>query len=256
MRVRDEDPPPNGPATDEASLARAALSELEAAAMEDIASEEIYAKSKEVAEKFLDANSWEERLAYVRDPERVRPLMEQHYSRPGNDDGPVLHREIPEKAEVLVHLSYLMLAITMPDFSVRPLAIERISEDQFLVDWESWVGYCGVPWTEFDTHRPTEPFVLRARVFQRNYFNFGFRDDTWASWQLEDRAGDHRIYGYVGREDPKMIELVAQTEDRPNPATPVYLLLKVRFPENAPSADQVEITEMIGRGWILPREEG
>ena len=235
------------------SLARDRLSELERASLARSTSKEVFLNARAVAEQFLKAETWEQRRNFVREPDRVAPLMQEHYAKPGNPDGAIPYRELPEDSKLAVHNSLLLLSVEMEDFTRRPLAVEQVSADQFLVDWESWVGHCGVPWDELDERRPSEPFLLRARIKERDYYNYGFQDDRWASWQLEDLNGDHRIFGYVDSTGPLMIRLATETR-REKKA--IYVLLKVRFPEDAPAGDQVEITEFVARGWVSPSISG
>ncbi|MFT5108450.1 MAG: hypothetical protein ACI8XO_002463 [Verrucomicrobiales bacterium] len=235
-----------------ASKARAALSDLEAAALDRQQSQQAFENARLVAEKFLDAPNWQKRLAFVREPERVRPLMERHYARPENPDGPFVHRPMGKNGKVVVHRSLMLLTVETEERDRLPLAVERIDEDTYLVDWESFVGHNEVPWMEIDTLLRTEPFVLRARIRKREYYNYGFQDSDWSSWQLEDRPGDHRLFGYVDRGGPLDTELFQHIADAKGS---VYILLKVRYPQDAPAGDQLEITEVIAKGWIQPKKK-
>ena len=226
-----------------AEAARNSLPALEAAALERDQSKEIYMRVRAVAEQFLNAGTWQERLAVVRQPGRVGPLMERYYSDPDNPDGPVPHRPIAENGRVQVYKSLLLIAIENEDRSRRPLAVERSAQDgEYRVDWESFVGHCEVSWKEIPEKRPSQPFVLRARVKRGNFFNFGFRDDKWTCWHLDDATGEHRLYGYTKRNGATEIGLVEAQRGTKEEA--VYVLLKVR------SAHQVEITEVIAKGWV------
>ena len=95
--------------------------------------------------------------------------------------------------------------------------------------------------------------MVRVRAKERDYYTYGFRDDAWVSWQLEDREGNHRVFGYVERNSPEHIELRLMTKGKKGQRkNPVYMLLKVRFPENAPAGDQLEIVEVVTKGWVAP----
>jgi hypothetical protein len=250
--LQDKEEVQREPEITEAEVARESLSALEAAALERESSNQIYARVRAVAERFLNAASWQDRLALVREPDRVAPLMERFYADPDNPDGPVPHLPLPPEGKILVHESLLLISVGKEDRRTLPLALELTAPDEYRVDWESFVGFCEVPWNEIPDRRPIEPFLLRAKVKPGNFYNFGFRDDSWSNWHLDDRRGEQRLYGYA--------ELNGVTESDlklhlGRSKKQVYLLLKVRFPEDAPSPHQVEITEVIAKGWVAPLAE-
>ncbi len=232
------------------------FSELEAASFDRTESKRVYARARAAAEQFLDAATWQERLSFCRDPKRVRMLMAEDHSNPARPDGPVARRPLPDQAKVVVNGSLILLSIEMDDFSRRPLAIERLSDDRYRVDWESWVGHCEIPWDELGQRRSALPFRLRARMLRRDYYNHGFQDERWTSWQLEDRTGQHRIFGYVEHQHPVLIQLESAARSQAT-NRPIHVLLEVRFPQSAPAGDQVEITKIITLGWVdTTRDDG
>lgn len=250
--LRDKEELEREPEISEADIARESMSELEVAAMGIESSNKLYARVREVAERFLNAASWQDRVALVREPERVALLMERHYADQDNPDGPVRHLPLPPEGKVLVNDSLLLIVVEREDRSRIPLAFERTAPDEYRVDWESFTGYCEVPWKEIPERRPTEPFLLRAIVKQGNFYNHGFRDDRWSNWHLDDARGEKRLYGYA--ELNGVVESYLKLHSGSGKSL-VYLLLKVRFPKDAPSPHQVEITEVIANGWVAPTED-
>lgn len=202
---------------------------------------------------FLTAASVEEKKRFVRDPGRVSPLMDHHYAQ---------ENYTPEGFEMLIRsqisfrdeMCYLL--VEAGNFLERPVAVERVAGeggDEYLVDWESWVGYCEFDPEEMRSKRPTEPFVIRASVSFEDYYNYGFSDDTvWRSYGVEIGEEAYNFLGYVRKGadlDKKLFEELQQSRGVR------LMILKVAYPPQARAKDQVEILEVISHnGWVLPRE--
>ena len=203
---------------------------------------------------FLTAATVEEKKRYVRDLDRVSPLMDHHYSRA---------EYTPEGFELLIrsNLNFrnemCFFRVETGNFLERPVAVERVEKeggDEYLIDWESWVGYCEFDPEEMREKRPVEPFVIRASVGLEDYYNYGFSDDkVWHSYGVKIGEEAYNFLGYVQRGsdlDKSLFERIQQT----NGFLP--MILKVVYPPQARAKDQVEIVEVISdQGWIIPGED-
>lgn len=224
------------------------LTELEADALEEAGRSEIRERAGSVAEQFFKARSIEERLPFVRDPERVRPLMEHYYST--HPDEPALPGAVAIEEAIAVRKSILVITVTVDGSMTRQLALQRHPDGSYLADWESFIGYCEIPWEDIPTRKATTPFLIRAKVKLTSYYNHGFEaDDSWVSWQL-DAIGDnnHRLFGYAKRDSQVLAKLGLHTMLTDRAA---LLTLRVKYPETAPASDQLEITEFVANGWVL-----
>lgn len=213
---------------------------------------EKYREAKPVAEAFLAAETWQERIQYVREPERVRPLMERYYQE--NEDGPYPHRGIATDGSLNFRDAILALAVERQDFGEIFLAID-FSQREPRIDWESFVAFCDMSWEAFQEERPLTPQTFRVVASQDSYFNFGFRgslevergEESWECFRLRDLEEDHVIYGYVRRQS----DLYRRLRSELLGVTEKMMVLEIAYPENPPAANQVIIHQFVADGWVL-----
>ncbi len=226
--------------------ARQALSPVEREVMDK--PEELFKRAGAVIESFLDAPNYKERLKFVRSPKVVAPLMERYYK--DHPDGAVEFRKPRDGWKLAPYQNFLLGSVELADFSEISIAVERMEDGRFLVDWESFVGYCDVPWDQIKKKRSTEPFLIRARATGGDYFNFGYTDDKWACIQLQDSDQEHTIYAYTELDGP---QLKALTKVMSISGT-THVTMKVAYPEGGKADNQVHVMGGISRGWVTMRE--
>ena len=204
-------------------------------------------KIENAVKGFMTSGSIQERLTFARDPERVKPLMEEYY---GNEEFEPEGFEELNRGEIRYRGDFFTSFVRIGDFSSGPVAVERFEDgDDFAyrVDWESWVGYCEMSAEDLVRAKPTEPKLLRIMLRQDSYYNYGYSDDrVWAAYRLGFRNSDRTLLAYA-RRDSKEGELLAELF---RDSAELLYTLKVRYPENARSGDQVEIVELLEQGWI------
>lgn len=204
-----------------------------------------------VVKSFLSAPSAEEALRQVRDPEGTAPklnawLAGKPYVAPG-------FRELVGDSVVNQDTTGEMFTVNVRtgDFELREIVVIG-TEGKLKVDWESWVGWSEMPWEEFQNQRPVEGKWFRVELSRVQYYNFDFKDDTvWVSYRLISPDGISSLYGYVPRLSPldERIRPVDQNGKE-------KLLLKLRFPPDASSNNQVIIEAVSGQNWVeLPGSE-
>lgn len=204
-------------------------------------------KIENAVKGFLTSGSIQGRLNFVRDPERVKPLMEEYY---GNEEFEPEGFEELNRGEIRYRGDFFTSFVRIGDFSSGPIAIERFEDGDdfsYQVDWESWVGYCEMSAEDLVRAKPTEPKLLRIMLRQGSYYNYEYSDDkVWAAYRLGFRNSDRTLFAYARRDSKEgevLAELFRDSEEM------VYTL-KIRYPVNARSGDQVEIVELVGQGWI------
>ncbi|MGI9240085.1 MAG: SGNH/GDSL hydrolase family protein, partial [Verrucomicrobiales bacterium] len=225
-----------------AQVAREMMSEVERLALDQPA--ETFAAAGVVLERFLSAPDYQERLQSCRDAERVRPLMEEYYSR--EKDGMLGFRKPRDGWQMRPYRSFLLAQVELDDFRSLPIVLERQSDGSYLVDWESFVGYCEIPWVKFQSDRPTDSFLIRARASAGDYFNYGYEKSEWVCLKLEDSAQNHCVYGYIKVDDP-LLEEVRQVMA---PSGVTHLMLNVAYPTGGEAGNQVLITGLVEKGWV------
>ena len=230
-----------------AAEARAALTELERDALDRDRTASTWAKVHAVMESFLAAPNYLERSKFVRDRKRVEPLMKKFYAT--NPDNPTKFRKLTERDKMSVRDSYIFRRFQTEDFVDKPIAFERQEDGSFLVDWESYVGYCEIPWKKIVKTRSTRPFLVRCLLSEGDYFNNGFDDDEWVCVRLEDGDRNYSFYAYAKKGSALDLKL----KDVLKPDGTTYVTVKVAYPEDESGGkNQLLLKEILTRGWVLP----
>jgi transcription elongation factor Elf1 len=198
---------------------------------------------------FLDAQSWEQAVPYIRDPERVRPLMEEYYTDHTFDPEPIIDLTLNQSGWRMGHLLATFSGITVDSYQNRVFHMERMTDGTWKLDWETLVGYNPLSWEELQREMPVEPVVLRCSLSPSEYYNFAFSNsDEYACFKIHDRTGQFTgIYAYAerGSELEERLVDVFQTSGLP------AVMLEVRYPRNAQQDNQVEAVSLVRRGWIM-----
>ena len=208
-------------------------------------------KVEETVKAFLNAGTVEERLRYSRNPEQVRPLMENFYEG-GEIDAEGF--EALNESEILYQDTFLTGLVQTADFLTSPIVVARKGEGEnstYLVDWESWVGYCDVSAEEMRRKKPTSPIKMRVLISPENYYNYGFSDDQeWQSYRLILRNSEHTFLAYAKRNS----EVIGKLTDIKDAYQGAPYVIEVVYPPNGKAEDQVEIVKVIGDGWIFSED--
>ena len=209
-------------------------------------------KLEEAVKNFVNAESPAELKKYIREAERVGPLIDRYYEQ-------VAYEAAGFESLNRLELSYLgeilTTSVTTADFLSSPIAVERVvdgDKESYQVDWESWVGYCDYPPEEMREKKPDQPFLMRVIMEPANYYNYGFSDDRkWRSLGLELKDPVYSFLGYVARDSEQDKELQIMMKN----ANALSCLIKVAYPSGARAKDQVEILEIVAKGWVTPLEK-
>lgn len=196
--------------------------------------------------RFATAAKPEDFLSLIRDRERVEPLIRKFYTKE-NPWTPLPLAKKPDLSSLAVHRSFVVFDMPLQDFSTLPIALEQ-SPTGFLVDWESFVAYSELPWSELRQQRPRQPVLLRAVLRPMDYWNMDFPSAaTHRCFQLSDKHGDNTLYGYVLKGSP----VEAQIAKTLLTAAYVNVVLNVKYPEKSTNDRQLEITDVLEKGWIF-----
>jgi hypothetical protein len=212
----------------------------------------------EVLEKFLTAPSYEERLKYVWNPERVRVLAGNSARYRG--DEPFLYRGINDKAlSVVKGRPTILVDIDLHDYTTKRVAM-HYGADGYRVDWEWFVEFSDTSWVDFTTRKPAEPLTFRLRASRDNYFNYQFDDpERWDCYKLESGDTEYRFYGYMDKSNPGAARLREAFVKEPGglgkPDTiysSIRCVLKLRYPAADGQVNMVEITDFVSMDWYGP----
>jgi hypothetical protein len=208
-------------------------------------------RMQEVIEKYLAANSVEDILPYCRDPERVAPLLKDYYSR--TPFAPVGLLQFGIGGNIVLEddadsgRSFAYLNFETSDYVSKTICLE-ILEDDFKIDWESAVGYSEMAWEDFQIQKPAQATLFRVIAMPADYYNYEFSDPSaWASFSLLDGKGGEELYGFVARDSANHRKIRQAFQKNSN----VWLVVRLKYPENARSSRCVEIDEVIHDRWVL-----
>ena len=198
--------------------------------------------------RFFAASTPDQQLAFVRDPQRVRPLMEHYYSS---------HPHTPHEWKALgwaltVEEAGYRLGYAQAVFAnAEPvsLIIEEMADGTFRVDWESSVRYGEIDWEEFIKTQPSAPTLFR--VIASKPQNIPPEAAPMGSELLEIKHPDDNdvVYAYFDRKDPKFIPLLQQLQTGNWKDVP--LTLRLCFPGPVGSGKNARIADVEGKGWLI-----
>lgn len=204
----------------------------------------ILRQTESLAQRFLAARSVGELLPLVREPAATEPKIREWLERRGPPTDTL--RRFAAAGDLVIQGRFVSADVTLGDFTRRRLEFEQTA-DGFKVDWESWVGWSELPWPEFRQQRPTGPKLFRVIVKPGEYYNFGFADDlAWRCYMLASPDGTELLYGYVERGSPLDMQVVPVAGGEPR-----AFILRLRFPPDAPSDNQVVIDSLVAEGWVV-----
>lgn len=197
---------------------------------------------------FFAASTADQQLAFVRDPQRVRPLMQRYYSSHAHTPlrWKTLGWALPVEEEGY-RLGYAQAVFA--DVEPVSLIIEEMLDGTFRVDWESSVRYGEIDWDEFIKTQPSMPTLLR--VIASKPQNIPPEAAPMGCELIEIRHPDDNdvVYAYFDRKDPKFIPLLQQLETGNWKDVP--LTLRLCFPGPVGSGKNARIADVEGKGWLI-----
>ncbi|MEO6473598.1 hypothetical protein [Luteolibacter sp.] len=208
--------------------------------------------------KFFDATTIDSLLKFVRQPDRVRPLMERYFA-----DKPVASHHLREfrmlqPLTLENHGNYWMATVELDNRDRSNLLLEIMPSGEALVDWETLVCYQPMKWDDFATKKPRGASMnFRVYVEQDNFFSHEFADsDRWNCFRLTALDSDETLFGYVHSDSPLSQELIEQLQR--NNGHKASMILRLVIPEGIQSHSGVIIEKLMSPRWLYmnPPESG
>ena len=155
-----------------------------------------YTKIKKAINAFLNVDSIEEMLPLIRHPKRVEPLLRDYYSR--NNFNPRDFNDFAEFTQAtLSGYPFWVTSIKKSDGNLVPMLIEQ-QEDEFLIDWETYVTYQPHDIESLVKTRPTGEFTIRCSVKPSQLNIYEYSDEKhWLSLALDIPDTDIQLRGYA-----------------------------------------------------------
>ena len=206
---------------------------------------------------FFGAGSVEEKLRWVRDAERVRPLMMDFYAshelKGAKWAGLGWSKSIAEPG---FRLGYVEAVFETGE--PMALIVEETEQGRVKVDWESSVRYGELPWREFVQVKPSKPTLLRVLASGSGSGSAGFGSENSELMQrlsVRHPSDLEPLEAVFDAKDPDLGSLVEQLESGAWKNVPVTLRLCFPGAESHAEKKMARITAVEGRGWlILPQK--
>ncbi len=215
--------------------------------------------AKQVVKNYLEADSMDQKIALVREPERVTPLMKDYFSRGHAAEGvkvAKIHCSTPgyyqsqdlkqRRSTVLAELSNGQQVTYYVEYLATGPKIE----------WESSVAYSPMDWRELINTKPTkkmEPQLLRVAACVDKYYNDDqFKENSHLCVYLQDPVtGDPLGNGYIPRMSEDGLRL-RKFLSGSNKNKPDQIMVEVRPVANSSKERIVEITKFVKAGFRNP----
>lgn len=201
--------------------------------------------------EFHNASSISDLLPLVRHPERVKPLMEHYYST-----RPVIDKRLRSISSfhpltLDKRADFWMVNVQQSGDRSSDLIIEINEEGEPLVDWETFVRYQPIEWTDYVKNRPEGVSMdFRVYVHRDNFFSNEFSDASiWTCFQLDAPDSEEFLYGYVRSDNPVAKQITNHIDQ--NGGNQAAMILRLHIPANLESKRGVVIEEMVCESWFF-----
>lgn len=200
---------------------------------------------------FFDSRSVEEMLRYVRQPERVRPLMEQYYSERPLKPTRVNGVSSLDALTIEYRGTFWIVSCDLEDLRDSQLLVEVEPSKMAKIDWETYVCYQPMDWDEFVRTGPADyTGDFRVYVEMDNYFTHEFSDsEVYDSFRLTALGAEEALYGFVDKRTAvakQMRKLLEENGMRPTP-----MLLRLNVPGNMQAKRAAVIRQLVLPRWIF-----
>ncbi|MFD0894451.1 hypothetical protein KBB96_06475 [Luteolibacter ambystomatis] len=225
------------------------VARLEQDARENAAAEVRVDRITDTARSFVAAASIDQMLPLVRQPERVRPLMEGWYARHPLTRGRFKSLSTFRPITLGDRASFWQVGCLLADETTRELIIEELPDGKMAVDWETSVIYQPMDWNDYTRDRPTGSFDFRVILQSDVFFSHEFSDSTrWSNFRLSTLGGEDPLYGYCQRDSET--ERYLQNLISRNRGRPVALVIRISTPPDLKSPRGVVIEKVMSEHWV------
>jgi hypothetical protein len=206
---------------------------------------------------FFAAESIDEKLQWVRDPDRVRPLMASFYAA----------HEF--KSQAFTELGWVK-SVAEPGYrfgyvqarfeNAEPVSVivEELADGRVVVDWESSVRYGEMSWKEFLQAKPERPTLLRLLAYRPPSAMGMVGEGQAKKWEVvlvKHPSDEAALEAHFDPNDPEMFPLLDQLQAGQWKEVPLTLRLCFSGEELNSNKKIARITAVEGRGWlILPQK--
>ena len=201
------------------------------------------ASAIETVRAYLMASYVNQRIPFVLNQDKVKPLMESRY---GKGKFNVSKFEILTDTEPTpTKTGFVKIDAELVDEVVEYYL--KKTKDGYRIDWEASVGYNPISVEEFRVLKPTKPVRLRVSAKLDDYYNYGFEHSEHINYSILIRSnGKEWGYGYVEKNTETGQKLFKILKDCKYHS----MVVDVRFPQSAREGSVFFISDVINfNGW-------
>lgn len=211
---------------------------------------EMIERIEQVKKDFFAASSVDALAKHVRQPERVRPLMEDYYSTRTLKARKIVRTNLLQPLTIETSANFWMSSVDLDNRETANLIIDTGGDGGPKVDWETTVCYQPMDWDKFAVGRPPGT-TLDFRVYlQRDlFYSHEFSDSSvWECFRLTSLTGEETLFGYVKKSSP-VAEEIGRMLDL-NQGEPTAMILRLSLPKGMQSRRGVVIDKMVSPRWM------
>lgn len=195
---------------------------------------------------YLASDEVGERAKLVRDPERVRPLMDDWYSARPLEGGEYAGIRVCQPITVEGR-PFWVVSVAVTDGEPHDFLVEQLDDDRVLIDWETKVAYQPMRWDDYVVGEGEPAGEFRVRLQPDVFHTSDFPEEEWSSYRLTAPGSDEFMFGFAPRDGVLggRLEEVAKL-GRWEPAAAI---LKLRRPGEGGVRRTVVIEDLVSPNW-------
>ncbi len=207
------------------------------------------AAARETMNTFLSAKTWQEKLPFVLEAERVKPLMQQWYEVEKSQD-PSVDTAEPFRPREIGGRYWFAFSLKSPSGLPVQMRLQEISSPDgiptYKIDWENFVALGAMPWAKFCQDRPREPKQMNVYLVKAENFAPPYDQEKFLCFTITHQSGAPTLTGYV--EKTNRAAQALETEVAAGNGSLVPANLYMQFDEGAADG-QVRIVDLAA-DWV------
>jgi len=219
----------------------------------DAAARDLVAEVEKVVRSYLAADTIEDIVPLIRQPERVRPLIEKEWQTKPKVASKFRRLAMFQPATI-EGKPFWVIRAEVENSPPENLLLEQTGDAEVKVDWETQVCHQPMPWNDYVSSRPSgQSFDFRVTVERDNFFSHEFSDASkWRCFRIGAKNSVERLFGYAPADSEIAKFLEAYCAGAPRKTASV--ILRLRFLPEAGSPRGVVIEKVVAPRWVYLKD--
>lgn len=206
-----------------------------------------------VMEDYIEAKTWQDRLATVLHREKTKTRMEKYYSDTrlgGSEVEEIVRIDGEKEIDVGEYIKLKVSYTTSRDRRNTHLYYVKRTSDGYKIDWEASLGINEMSLKAYQVQRLINSMIFRVTAKLDDYYNYEFRNaySGYLSVSLSDDGPGFPLYGYAKRDSKhgkRIYEILKDGEEH-------NLIVQVRFLRGGDyDSNTVLLEDLISEDWLL-----